>query len=164
MEQFLTIFQKAVWAIKEPRLFNTERGYQGALIHELKSTIAHAEFPGDPMVEQEYQKTLPHHGINIRPDLIIHIPFERGVTQRRDEGNFAAVEIKLRSTEAQADQDFASLGLMKERLGYPITIFLNIDSSKTYAERCPANIAKQTACFSVRLKNGEPLVLMDRCG
>jgi hypothetical protein len=164
VEQFLTLFHKAVATIKEPRLFNTERGYQGALIHELKSRIAKAEFPGDPIVEQEYQKTLPHHGINIRPDLIIHIPFERGVTQHRDEGNFAAVEIKLGSTERQADQDFASLELMKERLGYPITIFLNIGSSKTYAERCPASIAKQTTCFAVRLKDGELLVLMERCG
>jgi hypothetical protein len=73
MEQFLTIFQEAVAAIKEPRLFSTERGYQGALIHELKNRIANAEFPGDPVVEQEYQKTLLHDGINIRPDLIIHI-------------------------------------------------------------------------------------------
>ena len=48
VEQFLTLFQKALATIKEPRLFNTERGYQGALIHELKSKITKAEFPGDP--------------------------------------------------------------------------------------------------------------------
>src|SRR5947209_1684992 len=105
MEQFLTVFKEGVARIKEVRLFNTERGYQGALVHELKRGIAKAEFPGDPIVEQEYQKTLPNRGINIRPDLIIHIPFERGVTLHRDEGNFAAVEIKLRSTAAQADKD-----------------------------------------------------------
>jgi hypothetical protein len=144
MEQFLTLFKESVVRIKEARLFNTERGYQGALVHELKNRIAKAKFPGDPLVEQEYQKTLPHHGINIRPDLIIHIPFERGVSLHRDEGNFVAVEIKLHSTETQADRDFASLELMKERLGYPITIFLNIDSEKTYAERCPARIARIT--------------------
>jgi hypothetical protein len=86
------------------------------------------------------------------------------VTQHRYQGNFAAVEIKLRSTEAQADQDFASLELMKERLGYPLTVFLNIDSGKTYAERCPTSIAKQTTCFAVRLKGGEPLIVRARCG
>jgi len=164
MEQFLILFREAVAAIKELRLFNTERGYQGALVHELKTRIANAEFPGDPMVEQEYQKSLPNHGIKIRPDVIIHIPFERGVTRNRAQGNFAAVELKLRSTGAQADRDFGSLELMKERLGYPITIFLNIDSRKTYAERCPPSISKQTTCFAVSLKDGEPLVVMERCG
>lgn len=163
MEEFLALFQQALAAIKEPRFFATERGYQGALISELKSRIAEADFPDDPIVEQEYQKTLPNHGINIRPDIIIHIPFERGLNQRRDQGNFVAIEMKRQSTAADAEADFASLTLLKERLGYPITIFLNIDSAETHAQHCPARIGAQTVCFAVRLHDMEPNVVMERC-
>jgi hypothetical protein len=134
-------FREALAAIREPRLFGTERGYQGALLAELQQRLIQAEFPGDPIIEQEYQKTLPHHGITIRPDLIIHIPFERRRTQRRVEGNFAAIEIKLRATPADADQAFQSLAIIHDKLAYAITVFLNIDSLETYAHRCPVSIA-----------------------
>lgn len=89
MEHFLTLFQEALAAIRESRPYATERGYQGALIGDLQKRLDGAALPGDPIIEQEYQKTLPHHGITVRPDLIIHIPFERGATRRRNEGNSA---------------------------------------------------------------------------
>jgi hypothetical protein len=164
VERFLALFRQALSAIKEPRFFHTERGYQGALICELKSRLTQAAFPDDPIVEQEYQKTLPNHGINIRPDLIIHVPFERGLTPGRDKGNFVAIEIKRRSTEAEAVEDFAALELMAMKLGYPITILLNIDSLEARAQRCPASIATQTVCFAVQLRDGEPVIMMERCG
>lgn len=28
--------------------------------------------PDDPVIQQEYQKRLRHHGIKIRPDIIVH--------------------------------------------------------------------------------------------
>jgi hypothetical protein len=163
MEQFLTILQEALGAIREGRFFATERGYQGELITELRQRLRQAAFPGDPVIEQEYQKTLPNHGIAIRPDLIIHIPFERKVTGRRSQGNFVAIEMKLRATPTDAVEDFESLVAMKEKLGYPITIFLNLDSAETYADRCPKSIAPQTVCFAVHLRQNEPVVRMDRC-
>jgi hypothetical protein len=164
MEKFLAIFQEALGAIREPRLFKTERGYQGALLAELQLRLRNAAFPGDPIIEQEYQKTIPNHGITIRPDLIIHIPFERGSTKRREEGNFVAIELKLAATAAEADEDFASLALIKEELGYPLTIFLNLDAAETYAERCSKRIALQTVCFAVQLKDRVPIVVVKRCG
>ena len=162
MERLIGIFREALAAIHEPRLFETERGYQGALLAELHQRLVHAGLPGDPIIEQEYQKTLPHHGITIRPDLIIHVPFERGLN-RRAEGNFAAVEIKLRATQAEADEDFKSLEILHSTLAYPLTIFLNIDSSATHAHRCPKSIAGQTVCFAVRLCEQNPVVVMSRC-
>lgn len=164
MDQFLVIFQQALASISEQRFFQTERGYQGELLHQLQNRLEAAGFPGDPIVEQEYQKTLPSHGINIRPDLIIHIPFERGVAKRRNEGNFVAIEIKCRATGAEAERDFQSLELLKNNLGYPLTIFLNVDSTETHAERCPARLARQTVCFAVRLDEQTPVVSMERCG
>ena len=163
MEHFLTVFQAALAAIREPRLFATERGYQGALIGELQKRLAEVALPGDPIIEQEYQKTLPHHGFTIRPDLIIHIPFERSATGRRSEGNFVALEMKVNATAAEADEDFASLVLMKERLGYPLTIFLNIGAAQSYAERCPKRIAAQTVCFAVQLRQDVPVISLERC-
>lgn len=128
------------------------------LQHRLRSTA----FPGDPIIEQEYQKTIPNHGIAIRPDLIIHILFERGDTKRREEGNFVAIELKLAATAAEADEDFESLTLMKEKLGYPLTIFLNLDAAETYVERCSHKIASQTVCFAVQLKDRVPNVVVKR--
>jgi hypothetical protein len=145
VEQFLAIFQEALGAIREARFFATERGYQGELIAELRQRLHQADFPGDPVIEQEYQETLPNHGIAIRPDLIIHIPFDRKVTEKRSQGNFVAVEIKRRASPAEAAEDFESLVAMKEQLNYPITIFLNLDAAETYASRCPVSIASQTS-------------------
>ena len=164
MEKFLAIFHEALGAIREPRLFKTERGYQGALLVQLQQRLRNAAFPGDPIIEQEYQKTIPNHGIAIRPDLIIHIPFERGDTKRREQGNFVAIELKLAATAAEADEDFESLTLIKEKLGYPLTIFLNLDAAETYAERCSQRIASQTVCFAVQLKDHVPVVVVKRCG
>ena len=98
-EQFLSLLQDALENIREPRLFETERGYQGELLVQLARRLEDAAFPGDPIVEQEYQKTMPLHGITLRPDVVIHIPFDRGNAERRDEGNFVAIELKLRSTD-----------------------------------------------------------------
>ncbi len=163
MEHFVAVFQAALAAIREPRLFATERGYQGALIGELQKRLDEVALPGEPIIEQEYQKTLPHHGITIRPDLIIHIPFERGATCWRNEGNFVAVEMKVNATAAEADEDFASLVLLKERLGYPLTLFLNIGAAQSYAERCPQSIAAQTVCFAVHLRQDMPVISLERC-
>jgi hypothetical protein len=157
-ELFLTLFIEALRAIREPRYFNTERGYQGELLAELRNRIEAAKLPGDPIVEQEYQKTIPRHGLTIRPDIIIHIPFDRGVTESRRQGNFVAVELKRRADKRLAEDAFDNLRQIKEALDYPLTIFVNIDSSDTYAEICPGEISAQTACIAVRLEDGNPVV------
>ncbi|MGA7077087.1 MAG: hypothetical protein WBQ43_05150 [Terriglobales bacterium] len=157
-EQFLALLRGALENIREPRFFHTERGFQGELLAQLRNRLQDAELPGDPIVEQEYQKTIPVHGLNIRPDIIVHIPFERGRADHRDQGNFVAMELKLRSTENEARGDFANLEQMKRELGYPLTIFINIDSDETYADLCPEGIAGQTVCYAVRLEDGNPSV------
>ena len=96
--QLLAVFIDALERIQEPRFFQTERGYQGELLAELRTRLADAAFPGDPVVEQEYQKRIRLHGIKIRPDIIIHTPFERGCTERRDRDR-ALIENRSRRTE-----------------------------------------------------------------
>lgn len=124
-EQFLALLLDSLRNVRDPRFFATERGFQGEMLAQLRNRIDQAELPGGPIVEQEYQKTIPHHGLNFRPDVIVHVPFERGRVERRDQGNFVAIELKLRSTENDARNDFAKLLQMKEVLGYPFTIFIN---------------------------------------
>ena len=55
---------------------------------------------------------LRDHGIEIRLDINLHVPFERGFTEGRDEGNFVAVELKQRATGKGARGVFANLALM----------------------------------------------------
>ena len=94
--QFLTALEESLRSISEPVLYGDERGFQGALLHELNARLGHGVLPDDPVIQQEYQKRLRHHGIKIRPDIIVHIPFERGGMENRDEGNFVAIELKTK--------------------------------------------------------------------
>ena len=142
--------------------YRDERGFQGALLHELNARLGRGVLPEDPIIQQEYQKRLRHHGIKIRPDIIVHIPFERGLTEGRDEGNFAAMELKRRATAKKARAAFANLTLMKRALKYPLTVFINVDSEETHAAVCPRSIADQTVCFAVRLEKGRPVLVVAR--
>lgn len=55
--EFLRIFRLSLKAIRESRLFQTERGYQGQLVAELaKNLNRDAIWPDNPIVEEEYQK------------------------------------------------------------------------------------------------------------
>ena len=108
---FIAAIEEALGAIDEPRFFKTERGYQGELLAELRPRLKKAGFPGDPVVEQEYQKRIKAHRLKIRPDLIIHIPFERGKTEARTEGNFVAIEIKRDKNDVETA--FENLQLMR---------------------------------------------------
>ena len=160
-EQFLALLRQSLENIREERFFQDERGFQGALLQELSQWVAHGAFPGDPIIEQEYQKRLPLHKIRIRPDIIIHVPLERGVAQGRDDGNFVAMELKRRATPKRAKEAFANLAQMKKALKYPLTVFINIDSDQTYAALCPKSIVGQTPCFAVRFEDGRSVVVSE---
>ena len=51
MEKFLAIFLEALGAIREPRLFKTERGYQGALLVELRHQLRQQRTRPRPLSE-----------------------------------------------------------------------------------------------------------------
>jgi len=156
--QFLIALQESLQSISEALLYADERGFQGALLHELNARLGHGVLQDDPVIQQEYQKRMRHHGIKIRPDIIVHVPFERGGMDGRDEGNFVAIELKRRATAKQASHAFASLAKMKKALKYPLTVFINVDSAETLAALCPKSIADQTVCFAARLEDGKPVV------
>jgi hypothetical protein len=156
-EHFLGLLVQSLESIREERFFQDERGFQGALLQELGKRLANAAFPGDPIIEQEYQKRLPLHEIRIRPDIIIHVPFERGCLEDRDEGNFVAIKLKRRATDKRAKYAFANLAQMKKALKYPLTIFINIDSDQTHSRLCPKSIAGRPPASLSALKTENPL-------
>ena len=137
--------------ISTPRFFQTERGYQGALLAQLTQRL---HLPNYAIVEQEYQKQADLHGITIRPDIIIHEPFDHRRHHARTEGNLAVVELKLRATATRALEDFKSLELMLDKLSYQVGIFVNINSTSTYAELVPAAFRGRIVCFAVTMTNG----------
>lgn len=133
-EILLRHVRESLAAIRNPRFFETERDFQGALLAQLEQRIPKSVWPEGTIIEQEYQKRLKQHGLSIRPDIIIHEPFDPEHHMDRTEGNYAVFELKLNATETEATEDFDSLRLMIEALHYPLAIFVNISSQVTWAD------------------------------
>jgi hypothetical protein len=113
--------------IHSSRFYETERGYQGRVNALLSAYLQqHAIFPPETIIEEEYQKTMKHHQIRQRPDMIIHIPIEAGLTENRVENNFYVMALKLRADAMAALQDFDSLDEMFGQLEYPEGVFINV--------------------------------------
>ena len=107
------------------------------------------QLPVGAIIKQEYQKRLMHHGLKIRPDIIIHEPFEAGHHASRSEGNIAVIELKRRADADGATGDFKSLLGMLDALDYPLGIFINIDAAETFYELVPEEAKGRIACFAV---------------
>lgn len=157
-ETLLHHVRESIAAIRNPRYFETERGFQGELLAELKQRIPKHILPEGAIIEQEYQKRLKEHGLSIRPDIIIHEPFDQEHHASRKEGNYAVIELKLDATENKAVEDFGSLRQMIENLHYPLVIFINISSQATRTDLAPPEISGHLVCFAVSLDNGSVLI------
>ncbi|WP_444936532.1 hypothetical protein ACJJIW_01510 [Microbulbifer sp. JMSA004] len=154
MEELLKAIKDSLLGITNERFYKTERGFQGELNAELRNRLPGFELEG-AIVEQEYQKRIPYHGFRIRPDLIIHVPFEGADLQSRSEGNFVVIELKHRATRSDARADYENLYKMCESLGYPTAVFINIDSDETYIEESIQPSQASIYAFAVRLRGGE---------
>lgn len=136
----MAIIVEAIKQIRSPRLFNSERGFRGQLQSNLNRLLREKNLTSNrTLIEEEYQKRIPDHGISYRPDIIIHIPFEEGITKTRREGNFVAFELKLHANENDALGDFCKLNDYITLLKYPLGVFVNIGSEKSFIELVPNN-------------------------
>lgn len=159
IERFLTAFRDALRLITQKRYYKTERGFQARLITELdKHLEMNKIFPSTPIIEQEYQKILDDHGITIRPDIIIHVPFNEESNGTRRQNNYVVIQLKLQAEEKRAIEDFEKIDLMFEHLDYGLGIFLNIDSDETYIEKYTGNYRKRLRCFATYLLNDAVVV------
>ncbi|WP_233081920.1 hypothetical protein [Rheinheimera soli] len=154
MDILIDTIRDSLLAITHPRFYETERGFQGQLNAELNFRLQDLEIDG-AIVEQEYQKRIKDHGFKIRPDLIVHIPFEGAGFDSRSVGNFVVIELKHRANRKSARADYQNLHRMCDVLGYPLAVFINIDSDKTFIDECmPLNNGSIHA-FAVKLTDGQ---------
>jgi hypothetical protein len=126
-------------------------GYQGELLAELRSALPELALDGDAIVEQEYQKRMRDHGIDRRPDIIIHVPTPEGGDRR--EGNFAVFELNFKAGPKEAQEDFENLDTIIGALNYPLAVFVNIDSVRTQAAHYGGPYRNRMHFFAVRLGN-----------
>jgi len=143
--------------INESRFYSTERGYQGrfqcALYQELDRNNI---LPNDAIIEEEYQKTIPNHGINQRPDIIIHIPVEHSGLENRKLNNFIVYALKKDVNKDKATADFKKLNEMLKKLDYDLGIFININGyPDTYLKYCEEEFKDRIHEFSVNFQNGK---------
>jgi hypothetical protein len=151
-DKILEDIRQSLIAITVPRFYETERGFQGELLAQLVKRLA---LPDQAIIEQEHQKRALAHGLTCRPDIIIHEPFDQTRHHDRSQGNYIVMELKVRSTAKEAAADFESLGDMIQKLNYPLGIFINIDSGRTYSELVPKGLQSQIVAIAVALRNGE---------
>ncbi|WP_431823881.1 hypothetical protein [Burkholderia sp. F1] len=95
----------------------------------------------------------------IQPDIIIHEPFDPSRHRSPDEGNLAVMELKRTATPKSAAADMESLVQMIEILGYPLAVFINLESEDTQANAVPAAWRNRIVCFAVSLRDGKAHVI-----
>jgi hypothetical protein len=151
IETLIEIIRESLYAIEEPRFYETERGFQGQLLIELSKRIPKYFPDGMAVIEQEHQKTLELHGLRIRPDIVIHQPFDQVIHETRRHGNFAVIELKLRAGPKKAAEDFKNLYSMLTLLDYPVGIFINIGHSCPQAIHVPDGARGRIIAFATKL-------------
>lgn len=161
-ETMIAHIRRALETISHPRFFETERGFQGALLAALEKNIPDHVLPPGAVIEQEYQKRLGQHGLNVRPDIIIHEPFDAIRHATRQDGNLAVVELKRNASPADARGDFDSLEKMMAALNYPMAIFINIASEQTHAGLVPDAARGRLTCFATSIREGHAHVVEER--
>ena len=137
--------------ITRPRFFETELGFQGELLAELRGALPRAGLPGDAVVEQEYQKRLRDHGINVRPDLIVHVQTPTGGNRRQN--NFVVFELNHQAGPKEVREDFDNLDAVLRALDYPLGVFVNVASGRTQAAHYRGPFRDRVHFFAVRLRN-----------
>jgi hypothetical protein len=157
-KELLTVIATALTSITDPHYYEDERGFQGELYAQLR--LREMALPAGALIREEYQKRLTEHGLRLRPDIIVHEPYDPVRHGGRNEGNHAAMELKRRATVGTAADAFTNLVAIIEALDYPLGVFINIDSPKTWAESVPEAHRARIVCLAVYLDgNGKPLVV-----
>lgn len=152
----------ALRSIGNPRLFQTERGYQGAFLCALQSLLHDLGIvDGQCILEMEYQKRQVRHITQQRPDIILHVPTEisgDAVTSN----NFAVWALKRKAKLKAAKADFVKLDDMFSSLHYPLGFFINIDSEAHYLEEYRGDFRERLVACAVSL-NGDTARVRASC-
>ena len=156
----IEILHTALNRIHEARLFATERGYQGQLRGEIDNLIGERNALLRPLVEEEHQKRLGDHGTRLRPDIIVHVPYERGVSPTRRHDNYLVILLKLSAGRSKAHEDFDRLARMCSALDYPLAAFVNVSSTHLWLPAYERPQGPFTLFeFAVTLVDGKPHIV-----
>ncbi len=161
VEQVINKTSLAIKQITTPRYYRTERGFVSEFYKELSRQFENDNpFPNHTILESEVQKSsAKHYGINQRPDILIHIPIETGLTTNANENNFVVYAFKLNGAQSKAVEDFDKLDQMFNLLNYEIGIFINISSYPTsYLNKYQGQFRDRIHEFSIALAGGQVLI------
>jgi len=148
----------ALSEINNPRLFKTERGYQGEFYCQLKRELTtNGLLSGDRMLEMEPQKVNSRHHTRQRPDIILHIPIEISGANP-DENNFAVWELKLDGKSTDAIYEINNFEYMFRELKYSLAIFINIDSDNNFKDKFEQHLNNDVIALAVKLFDGIPRI------
>jgi hypothetical protein len=152
-EYFLQLLRSALLAIREPRFYTSERQYQGELLLQLRARLEENPiWPGSLIVEQEYQNSAAVHGLDFRPDLIIHCSFDKGVFDDRRQGNNVVLELQRRASRQAALQNYAQLDRICTVLDYAMGIFINVDATEIFLPESYGQAGDRLHGFAVELR------------
>ena len=115
-KELLTVITGALTSVTDPHYYEDERGFQGEFYAQLRMRMGKIALPQGALLREEYQKRLEEHGLRIRPDIILHEPFDPARHRGRDEGNHAVMELKRRATSGTAADAFTNLVAMIDAL------------------------------------------------
>ncbi|WP_421574810.1 hypothetical protein [Stenotrophomonas maltophilia] len=159
-KELLNVIAAALTSVTDPHYYEDERGFQGEFYAQLRLRLRDLVLPEGALLREEYQKRLAQHGLRIRPDIILHEPFDLGRHRGRDQGNHSVMELKRRATRGTAADALSNLVAMIDTLNYPLGVFINIDSSKTWTESVPDSHRDRIVCLAAHLdENGKPQVV-----
>lgn len=154
------IFELIISALRNivvSRYYTTERGFVGEFYTTLKNELKGKQlFPEKTILELEVQKrSLDHYGVTQRPDLLIHIPIETGLTKNPNENNFVNFAFKLNGKSRRVQEDYTKLDQMFQRLNYQTGVFINIGAfPNIFLQSYNGKFKNRIHEFSIRLNEG----------
>lgn len=92
-EKLLDVVVAALASVTDPHYYEDERGFQGEFYAQLRMRLRDMALPEGALLREEYPKRLAEHGLRIRPDIILHEPFDLSRHRGRNEGNHAVMEL-----------------------------------------------------------------------
>lgn len=148
---------RALAKVGHARFFENERGFQGELSRHLHEEMK-GSLVGNEIFEEEHQKTTHKHNLKLRPDLILHVPFDPEEHESRCDGNKVVILLKRRATERTAKEQIRELKQYLNVLQYRIGVFVNIDSSRVYPDALSSEDCDRIICFAVYKEEGQTIV------
>lgn len=154
-EAILEALVEALKAVRDPRFYKSERGYQASLYSALQGALLARRLLEPPFIlEAEHQKSPSRHNTNQRPDIILHAPAEQ-TGRPVSENNRAAFALKLNASPAAARSDFGKLDEMcSAPLNYPLAVFINIASTEHRLVEYQGQFRDRLHAFATGLNDG----------